>query len=130
MQLSIQTSFGCKDSITKSVTVNSLPIISIAASPNYGAPPLNVQYANTSSTGTYNWSFGDGSLNSTLSVPTHVFNDTGIYHSTLIVTNAAGCIDSSSVTIYVQIPERDLSINGVSFNKVNNKWVMKAIVGI
>jgi PKD repeat protein len=128
IQLSIQTSFGCKDSITKSVTVNSLPIISIAASPNYGAPPLNVQYANTSSTGTYNWSFGDGSLNSTLSVPTHVFNDTGIYHSTLIVTNAAGCIDSSSVTIYVQIPERDLSINGVSFNKVNNKWVMKAIV--
>ncbi len=128
IKLTIQTSFGCKDSTTKSITVNALPTISIAASPNYGAPPLNVQFANTSSAGSYNWQFGDGSPNSSLSVPSHVFNDTGVYQSTLMVTNAAGCIDSSSVSIYVQIPLRDLSVNGVSFNKVNNKWIMKAIV--
>lgn len=128
IQLTVQTSNGCKDSTLKSITVNALPVVAIYASPNYGAPPLNVQFANTSSAGTYNWQFGDGSPGSTFAVPTHVFSDTGVYQSTLVITNAAGCIDSSSVFIYVQIPLRDLSINGVSYNKVNNKWIMKAIV--
>ncbi|MBK9638584.1 MAG: PKD domain-containing protein [Bacteroidetes bacterium] len=128
IKLVIQTSYGCSDSITKSITIHSLPLASITATPYYGAPPLAVQFINNSDSGSYLWQFGDGSPNSTGQSPIHLFNDTGLYHTTFSVTNQFGCIQNATINIYVQIPNRDLSIHGVSFNKINNKWIMKAIV--
>jgi PKD repeat protein len=128
IKLVVTSSYGCSDSTTKAITVYDLPIVSIAATPNYGAPPLSVQFINNSDPGTYDWNFGDGTSNSTAQAPVHIFNDTGLYQTNLTVVNQYGCEDSRSLNIYVQIPRRDLSINGVSFLKVNNKWTMKAIV--
>ncbi|MBK7965252.1 MAG: PKD domain-containing protein [Bacteroidetes bacterium] len=128
IKLVVTSSFGCSDSSTKVITIHDLPIVSIDASPNYGAPPLSVQFINNSDPGTYDWNFGDGTPNSSAQAPAHIFNDTGLYQTNLTVFNQNGCEDTRSLNIYVQIPRRDLSINGVSFLKINNKWVMKAIV--
>ena len=126
--LVITSDMGCTDSISKSIQVFNLPNVIFTVNYNYGAPPLNVQFNNTSTVGNYNWDFGDNSPISTATSPSHVYSDTGIYQATLVVTNNNGCIDSSSTQIYVLIPRPDLSINGVSYNKVNNSWEMKAIV--
>ncbi|MBK9320743.1 MAG: PKD domain-containing protein [Bacteroidetes bacterium] len=128
VSLLVSSSLGCKDSITKSINVNSIPEVSFQASPNYGAPPLVVQYINNSDNGAYSWTFGDNSSGSNSFSPLHQYNDTGIFQTTLIVVDSNGCKDSSSQFIYVFIPEPDLSINGVSFNKINNLWVLKALI--
>lgn len=128
VKLVVQSTFGCSDSTTKVITVYNLPAVSIGATPIYGAPPLSVQYINNSDPGSYDWNFGDGTPNSSAQAPLHIFNDTGLFQTNLTVINQYGCEDTRSLNIYVQVPKRDLSINGVSFLKVNNKWVMKAIV--
>lgn len=48
-----------------------------------------VTFTNTSSTGTYNWDFGDGN-SSTMMNPTHSFADYGDYVVCLTVTNSCG----------------------------------------
>ncbi len=53
----------------------------------------------------YVWNFGDGSANSFLVNPTHIYDDPGDYLVTLVAVNQKGCVDSVSKWIQV-IPER------------------------
>ena len=53
----------------------------------------------------YVWNFGDGSANSFLVNPTHIYDDPGDYLVTLVVVDQKGCVDSVSKWIQV-IPER------------------------
>ena len=50
--------------------------------------------------GWYFWSFGDGNT-STLGSPTHTYGQNGVYDVCLVTTTAAGCVDTSCVSISV-----------------------------
>lgn len=59
--------------------------------------PLEVNFTDLSTSATpittYEWDFGDGNT-SGLANPTHVYQDTGRFTVTLIITNALGCSDT------------------------------------
>ncbi len=98
---------GCKDSLSKTVTVNPKPVASFTQTPAVGCPTLNVNF-NASATGTsYQYSFGDGfsGLFATPAV-THTYTNLSVttpavYTVNLIVSNAFGCQDSIKNTVTV-----------------------------
>ncbi len=95
----IATQGSCAD------TVIMPGLITIAASPladfSFPAPCINdsVHFVNLtqplgSTISSYSWNFGDGTLFSTLSDPTHSYLVSGIYAVTLIVQSSNGCSDT------------------------------------
>jgi PKD repeat protein len=118
---------GCVDSTMKQISVAPLPVISFSPTPDYGSPPLTVSVQNTTpGSNTYLWNFGDGSPLQTGPNPVHVYNDTGTFIITVIVTNSSGCSDSLSKTVEVVIPFSDLAITQVSAAIQNNLLQMYA----
>jgi S-layer protein (TIGR01567 family) len=81
---------------TQAITVNAVsstaPTASFTANVTEGAAPLSVAFNDTSSGGptSWAWNFGDGSDNSTLQHPTHLFTSTGTYNVILTATNSDG----------------------------------------
>lgn len=69
------------------------PLASFNVSDNFGCKPFNVQYQNTSTGATsYFWQFGDGHI-SFEEMPTHTYENEGIYEVTLIAENSI-CSDT------------------------------------
>lgn len=78
------------------------PQASFTASPITGTVPLTVTFSNTSVNATnYLWQFGDG-ITSTLTTPTHVYEDAGIYSVTL-TANGLGGTDTLTQTNYITV---------------------------
>ncbi len=90
--LTAVSSHGCKDTLSKSVTIHPMPVASfIATDVCMNDQPIN--FINQTQGGTdYLWSFGDGAL-STLSSPLHSFQDTGVYQVRL-VSQTSYCSDT------------------------------------
>lgn len=126
VKLTVSTNFGCKDSIIENAKVFSLPNTSFVPDPDFGSPPLIVNFDNTSDPGSYQWNFGDGSTNSNSQNPSHTFADTGAYTTTLITTSPEGCIDSSSHTIYVLLPYIDISIESSKITETASAFEVSA----
>src|SRR6185503_11273621 len=64
--------------------------------PSACSPPVNISFINLSSGPgvlSYNWNFGDGGT-STIANPSHVYNSTGSFNVTLIVSSSLGCLDT------------------------------------
>ncbi len=79
----------------------------------------------------YTWDFGDGSPNSFLVNPAHIYTVPGDYLITLIATDEKGCVDSISKWIRV-IPERFIYIPN-SFTPDNdecNEFFFGRFIGI
>lgn len=113
--LSIASDIGCTKSITQNVHVYPLPTANFSFDPQFGNPPLDVQFTDFSSDGsTYLWNFGDGSATSNLHQPNHLYQDTGIFVIHQYVTSAYGCVDSIEKSIYVIKPVLDIAITGDS----------------
>lgn len=99
---------GCISSLTLPVNVNPIPDPTFILFPNdEGCTPLEVSsiYTGTALPGdTYDWDLGNGS-NSTDQAPSPeiyvALSNDSLYTVQLIVTSAAGCIDSSSLDILV-----------------------------
>ncbi|MBL7892795.1 MAG: PKD domain-containing protein [Bacteroidia bacterium] len=100
---------GCKDSTTRSFTINALPTVGFSFSPTYGDPPLVVSFTNLSAAGTSAWDFGD-TFQSTLSSPTHTYQDSGTYVISLLLTDNNGCVNSSSQTFQLQYAKYDIAL--------------------
>ncbi len=93
---------GCIDSLVKTVSVLAKPAPSFNLSSSVQCVNNSFVFTNTT-TGTvtnYIWRFGDGTT-STSTSPTHSYTVGGTYIVTLIASNAGGCIDSTSKTIFV-----------------------------
>jgi PKD repeat protein len=102
LKLITQNSFGCKDSISKNITVYSLPnaTISSNADPYYfiGEP---VQF-NTSSTDFSSYVWLIDSINTfTVAQPTFTFNSSGDYSIQLTVEDSLGCSAKGNKTVSV-----------------------------
>ena len=109
--LTVTTSAGSDSDTKAAYVVVSNPVPPTAAfsgSPRTGIRPLEVQFTDQSTTGTFpitswSWSFGDGGT-STAENPTHTYADAGSYDVTLTVTTSAGS-DSDTKAAYVVVSD-------------------------
>jgi gliding motility-associated-like protein len=110
------SSAGCKDTITKDITIYDL-FDTAFATPWEGCIPLLVHF-NTlikardslkpyaawlpypAPIATYAWDFGDGSPTSTLSTPVHPYTTVGVFRIICTITTTNGC--TAKDTIYVR----------------------------
>ncbi|XZF12804.1 PKD domain-containing protein [Chitinophagaceae bacterium MMS25-I14] len=90
------SAFGCKDSVVKPAYV-AIDGFNINMQGNFaGCIPLTVNFSVSATSYPspivgYNWNFGDGSPNSTLAAPAHIYTAYGTYTVTLTLTAANGC---------------------------------------
>lgn len=97
VKLTVQDTFGCADSITKTSYIRvDLPIPNFTVSDSVtSCTPLEVQFTNTSTFyNSVSWDFGPGQGNSTLNNPIHFYSAPGVYPVKLVVTSPGGCMDS------------------------------------
>ncbi|MBK6952182.1 MAG: PKD domain-containing protein [Crocinitomicaceae bacterium] len=98
---------GCIATDTEIITVNALPDPTFTLTPNNGCTPLNVSanYTGTAVGGDqYDWDLGNGSNSILQNPPTQIYTAAGAdatYTVELIITSAAGCSDSSELTVLV-----------------------------
>ena len=108
VSLTVQNAGG-SNSVTRSSYVNVAnavrpPVASFSASSTSGNAPLRVMFTDTS-TGTptsWNWSFGDGTQNSTERNPVHTYSKAGKYTVRLTIQNAAGS-NSATKSSYINV---------------------------
>lgn len=106
----LTSSYACPtqnpvQSPTINITVNPLPQPVCTSTANYlGA---NTQFNVTSNVGTapfsYEWNFGDGGVAYTQN-PTHTFGGTGLYNTSVVVTDAYGCSAVCNLPVDIIIP--------------------------
>jgi gliding motility-associated-like protein len=92
---------GCtSDPVTRTINVHPLPVADFSLPTAVCMPGGNASFTNlTSLPGngalTYQWNFGDGSLASSTSSPTHVYNTSGPFSIRLTARSANGCTDDT-----------------------------------
>jgi gliding motility-associated-like protein len=103
--LKTTTNFGCSNTITKTIIINSKPIVQFDLTNSSGCMPLNVVFEDQSTTAvgsSYNWSFGDNTFSS-IKNPTHVYISDGLFTVKQVVVAPGGCSDSLIKTNYVNV---------------------------
>jgi parallel beta-helix repeat protein len=81
-----------KSNYIKVTVLTPLPVANFSSNVTSGNAPLNVAFTDksTGSPTEWNWSYGDGTANSTVKNPTHKYSAAGNYNVSLTVTNGAG----------------------------------------
>ena len=111
--LQVTSSDSCKKSVSKTVRVHPLPVANFVFNPQYGNPPLVVNFTNLTTGGSsYQWSFGDGGQSTAVN-PSNIYQDTGKFFIELISQSAAGCFDTVEKSIYVIKPLLDLALRNI-----------------
>lgn len=106
-KLTVTSAFGCIDSIVQTDTVHE-PNAFMMPDVVDGCVPLTVTFSDSSSFDEekpmpivrWEWVFGDGNstVNTTGNPESNTYSTIGEYDAYLIVTNSAGCIDTSYLT--------------------------------
>jgi PKD repeat protein len=114
IRLTVTSDIGCTDTVSTVVMNHPLPEASFSFNPQFGNPPLDVDFQNLSAgAGTYTWHFGDG--DSSISAdPSHTYADSGLFAIRMIATSAFGCSDTALSSIYVVRPVLDIAVTGDS----------------
>ncbi|RMG65601.1 MAG: PKD domain-containing protein [Bacteroidetes bacterium] len=88
----VENSFGCADTVTQSLLVDSLPVVNFMVDPVcLGEVSIFVNDIRPGTT--YAWEFGDDS-SSTSPAPIYAYAQSGTYSALLVATTERGCIDS------------------------------------
>ena len=104
VRLSILTTHGCEDSIIKTVHINQAP------SPNFTWSGIcfgnttqftDATLAHSANILSWDWNFGDGSANSPLQNPFHLYSFAGTYNVTLTIHNSNGCINDTVIPVII-----------------------------
>lgn len=116
IQLLATNSFGCKDSITKPVTVFSLPTAQFSVNPACAEVPvpfLNQSYISfPENIVQWIWNYDDGPELDTVINANYTYPVGGSYDPTLWVVSAHGCRDSVSVPLTVyHAPQVDIGLD-------------------
>ena len=118
ISLLVYSEKGCSASVSNEMQVFPLPDPEFDFNPEYGIPPLEVDFAiQTKDSATYYWVFGDQDTSTQIN-PSHTYTDTGEYIIQLIATNKYGCIDTLQDLIRVKEPVLDLIVNELQLNEV------------
>jgi PKD repeat protein len=129
---------GCSDSLINvgPFHVGATPDAAFITSDSSGCFPLTVQFSNTSSglfNPVYYWDFGNGDTSSAYN-PTAIFNATGSYDVSLMVTNQDGCFDKYSVqnliNVYDQSPPPATRIFTASVNDTSGIDVLWHLINL
>jgi len=103
VQLFVQSSAGCADSISKIVSIHPLPVANYTAAND--CENVNIAFLNSSTLATgsitaYNWSFGDNTFANTINT-NHTYTNSGNYTSSLIVISDSGCVDTTNLILEI-----------------------------
>jgi gliding motility-associated-like protein len=125
--LTVTTTDGCSNTLTIANYINasSTPLASFIYTPQeiMELHPDVTFASNSVGATSWLWDFGDGSF-SNVENPIHAYQDTGIFCITLLVSNNAGCMDTTVGCLYVQ-PEYSLYIPNtftVNDDGLNEMW--------
>lgn len=119
----LRTTASCEDSIIKYVHAFPRPTASFTIDIEYGLPPLEIQFTNTT-TSKYSqlissWFFGDGSaplLNASSQIVNHTYVDSAVFYPMLIVSDSLGCLDSATKTVNAIYAAIDISMTNIIAN--------------
>jgi PKD repeat protein len=103
VQLIVTNSNGCIDSITLTVVIPEMPVADFTADTACEGTPTqftDLSISNSSPITTWAWAFGDGGT-SAVQNPVYTYTTAGTFAVTLTVTNAAGCIDDTTINVVV-----------------------------
>ncbi len=96
---------GCKDTLTRAVSIHPLPILDVQLAVDSGCIPFDAEVINKStiptgtiSTTTYIW--GDGTVNQS---NTHVYGTPGTYTVSIAAESDQGCRDSIAISNPIRI---------------------------
>jgi gliding motility-associated-like protein len=101
------STYGCADTVSHNLTVNTSAIVDFAPSQYAGCSPLEITFSNqTLFADALSWVYGDGAVSSVAdSLHTHQYinagNDAEVMQMTLTAISNAGCSSSQSVEITV-----------------------------
>jgi len=116
--LTISSSNGCIDSITKPVSIFPLPVADFRVLDNCINSPTSftdLSYSSGCAVQTWLWKFGDGNT-SQLQNPIHNYAASGTFNVTLIVSTCNGCSDSISMSVNIwPAPQVSFSSANVCF---------------
>jgi gliding motility-associated-like protein len=98
---------GCSATLSENALVNIVPpTVNFNSNRTSGCAPLTVDFSDLTFSNetitSWNWDFGNGNT-STDQNPTGIYADTGSYDVTLIIVNIDGCIDSLTITDFIQV---------------------------
>lgn len=131
------TNLGCTGNSTKQIVVVPLPNPTFTANPTSGCAPLNVNFSNTSSSGSnFQWDFGDGTTFNGSTPPSHTYTTNGNFTVSLTSTGIFGCSNTTIQSNLIQTtpPLADFSspiVNGCSpalINFIDNSATTDPIV--
>ena len=124
IKLTVINSFGCKDSLTKTIMVNPLPIVDFTTSP---AAYYYINSPITFSPSINNASFYLWNITSvpttTIQNPTITFNSTGTYIASLLLEDQQGCKNSVTKTLLMSKRFLDVAILNVNSSKDSDGFV-------
>ena len=130
VELMVQTALGCKDSITKVVTVNPVPVANFTALSVCLNTPTQFNDLSTITTGNivnWLWDFGDGVGTSTAQNPSYSYSAANIYNVTLTITSDSGCINTIVIPITVTTVDATTTTTGTTITANNSnatyQWV-------
>ena len=122
IQLIANTTFGCRDSATRNVTVHPTPAADFSVQPvceNLRVPVINRTFNNTASTINYLWDFGNGHLDNVMT-PNYSYPAGGKYTVRLTVSTVQCPVSFNTKSIDVAIetvkpgivyPDKDAAFN-------------------
>jgi gliding motility-associated-like protein len=111
VKLIVTSNVGCKDSITKVVTVNPNPIVAFSVSDTIGCEPLCVHYSDNSSIAGTGinvgslWDYGDGNTGTD---PNYCYKNDSVFSAehytvSLKVTSDSGCVSTGIKNNYITV---------------------------
>lgn len=123
VKLTVSNANGCQSSVTKTLSIKSLPIASFSYSPSFVTPGESTVFTNLSQNATsYTWVFGNGFF-SNLFNPTTIFPDSGKYVVSLVANDQFGCNNSFEKEIEVLFPKLDLGIFSLKAEVSNDNFL-------
>ncbi|XOV91900.1 MAG: PKD domain-containing protein [Bacteroidota bacterium] len=113
VSLEVTTENGCMVSVGRTLIIRDNPVASFTPSNDYGVPPFQLSFENTSlDYSTSEWYVNDNMI-TTDTDPTIIFNNPGDHIIRLITYNSFGCADSSEMVINSVVPIVDLIITDI-----------------
>lgn len=97
---------GCKDTLSKTVSVHAAPVAAFSAPHVCLHDPVPFNDSSLSATGTisaWHWDFGDSTISSEQN-PLHLYKDPGTYLVKLSVTDMQGCKSATQKSIVIDPP--------------------------
>jgi len=119
VHLTATSDSGCVKTISKEVTVYSLPVANFSPVNGCTGVPIQFEDLSTNAYGNitgWQWNFGDASPPSTNHNPSHNYSSAGTYQVTLTVFTEANCINSVTKTVTIRESlQPDFSYTSVCF---------------